>query len=142
MQLGVVVHVTYNSYSQYRTNCMKTGRLIVLTALVVVDVGAASVLVGEDTHLPIMVTVLSDPEKYIKTANAGKQRPSIQCLQKRGNEESTGKCGRQLVVRKGKRVPFRKLQVYPALCTSVLVFNEPQASINAGAASVFSTEGR
>ena len=70
MQLGVVVYVTYNSYSQYRTNCMKTGRLIVLTALVVVDVGAASVLVGEDTPLPIMVTVLSDPENYIKTANA------------------------------------------------------------------------
>ena len=39
------------------------------------------------------------------------------------------------VYRKGKRVPFRKLQAQPALCTAVQVFNDPQASKNAVAAA-------
>ena len=42
-----------------------TDRLIVLTALDVVDSCAASVLVGEDTDLLILLTLLSDPEKDI-----------------------------------------------------------------------------
>ena len=40
-------------------------RLIVLTALDVADTCAVSVLVGEDTYLLILLTVLSDPEKDI-----------------------------------------------------------------------------
>ena len=35
------------------------------------------------------------------------------------------------VYRKGKRVPFRKRQAQPALCTAVKVFNYPRASRNA-----------
>ena len=34
------------------------------------------------------------------------------------------------VYRKDKRVPFRKLQAYPALCTAMQVFNGPRASGN------------
>ena len=36
---------------------------------------------------------------------------------------------------KGKRLPFRKLQAQPALCTAVQVSNDPQASKNAVAAA-------
>ena len=46
-------------------------RLIVLTALGVADTCVASVLVGEDTYLLIMLTFLSDPEKYIKMLMPG-----------------------------------------------------------------------
>ena len=40
-------------------------RLIVLTALDVADTCAASVIVGEDTYLLNLLTVLSDPKTYI-----------------------------------------------------------------------------
>ena len=40
-----------------------------------------------------------------------------------------------VVYRKGKRVPFRKLQAQPALCTAIQVFNGPRASRNAIAAA-------
>ena len=33
-----------------------------------------------------------------------------------------------VVYRKGKRLPFQKLQVQPALCTAVHVSNDPRAS--------------
>ena len=46
-------------------------RLIVLTALDVAYTCAASVLVGEDTYLLILLTVLSDPETYIKMLMPG-----------------------------------------------------------------------
>ena len=47
-------------------------RLIVLTALDVADTCAASVLVGEDTDLLILLTVLSDPEKDINMLMPGR----------------------------------------------------------------------
>ena len=43
---------------------------------------------------------------------------------------ATGCDATSAVYRKGKRVPFRKLQAQPALCTAVQVFNDPQASKN------------
>ena len=48
-------------------------RLFVLTALDVADTCAASVLVGEDTYLLILLTVLSDPEKDIKMLMPGRK---------------------------------------------------------------------
>ena len=48
-------------------------RLIVLTAFDVADTCAASVLVGEDTDLLILLTVLSDPEKDIKMLLPGRK---------------------------------------------------------------------
>ena len=48
-------------------------RLIVLTALDVADTCAASVLVGEDTDLLILLTVLLDPEKDIKMLMPGRK---------------------------------------------------------------------
>ena len=61
--------------------------------MVVVDAGAACVLVGGDKYSIIMSSVLTDPEKYIKTANVRKQMPSIQGIQKRGHDELIGKYG-------------------------------------------------
>ena len=39
------------------------------------------------------------------------------------------------VNRKGKRVPFRKLQAHPALCTMVQLFNDHRAPKNVIAAA-------
>ena len=124
-------------------------RLIVLTALDVADTCAASALVGEDTDLLILLTVLSDTERDITMLMPGhKGHPdkvySGAALRSAlgGMVDSmlflhaaTGCDTTSAVYRKGKRVPFRKLQAQPALCTAVQVFNDPQASKNAVAAA-------
>ena len=97
-------------------------RLIVLTALDVADTCAASVLVGEYTDLLILLTVLSDP--------LGGMVDSVLFV-----HAATGCDTTSAVYRKGKRVPFRKRQAQPALCTAVQVFNDPQAFTNAVAAA-------
>ena len=123
-------------------------RLIVLKALDVADTCAASVLVGEDTDLLIMLTVLSDPEKDIKIMPGRKGHPdkvysSAAPRSALGGmvdillfvHAATGCDTTSAVYHKGKRVPFRKLQAQPALCTAVQVFNDPQSSKNAVAAA-------
>ena len=123
-------------------------RLIVLTALYVADTCAASVLVGENTDIFIMLTGLSNPEKDIKRLMPGRKgHPdkvySSAALRSAlgGKVDSllfvhaaTGCDTTSAVYRKGKRVPFRKRQAQPTLCTAVQVFNDPQASKNAVAA--------
>ena len=120
-----------------------------LTALDVADTCAASVLVGEDTDLLILLNVLSDPEKYIKMLRPGRKchpdkvYSSAALRSALGGmvdsllfvHAATGCDTTSAVYRKGKRVPFRKLQAQPALCTAVQVFNDPQASKNAVAAA-------
>ena len=97
-------------------------RLIVLTALDVADTCAASVLVGEDTYLLIMLTVLSDPEKDINMLMPGrnghpdKVYSSAALRSALGGmvdsllfmHAATGCDTTSAVYRKGKRVPFRK----------------------------------
>ena len=73
--------------------------------------------------------------------------PSGQGKQQCSPEECVGRNDRQLVIRangcdttsavnrKGKRVPFRKLQAHPALCTMVQLFNDHRAPINVIAAA-------
>ena len=97
-------------------------RLIVLTALDVADTCAASVLVGEDTDLLILLTVLSDPEKDIKMLMPGRKGhpdkvySSAALMSALGGmvdsllfvHAATGCDTTSAVYRKGKRVPFRK----------------------------------
>ena len=59
-------------------------RQIVLTALDVSDTCAASVLLGEDTYILILLTVLSDPEKSIKMLMPGRKGRPDKTLQPRG----------------------------------------------------------
>ena len=124
-------------------------RLIVLTALDVADTCAAYVLVGEDTDLLILLTVLSDPEKDIKLLMPGRKGHPDKVYSSAALRSALGGMVDSLlfvhaatgcdttsaVYRKGKRVPFRKLQAQPALCTAVQVFNDPHASKNAVAAA-------
>ena len=121
----------------------------VLTALDVADTCAASVLVGEDTDLLILLTVLSDPEKDIKMLMPGRKGHPDKVYSSATPRSALGGMVDSLlfvhaatgcdttsaVYRKGKRVPFRKLQAQPALCTAVQVFNDPHASKNAVAAA-------
>ena len=123
-------------------------RLIVLTALDVADTCAASVLVGKDTDLLILLTVLSDPEKDILMLMPGRKGHPDKVYSSAAPMSSLEGMGDSLlfvhaasgcdticaVYRKGKRVPFRKLQAQPALC-AVQVFNDPQAYKNAVAAA-------
>ena len=97
-------------------------RLIVLTALGVADTCAASVLVGEDTDLLTLLTVLSDPEKDIKMlmpvrkGHPDKVYSSAALRSALGGmvdsllfvHAATGCDTTSAVYRKGKRVPFRK----------------------------------
>ena len=124
-------------------------RLIVLTALDVADTCAASVLVGKDTYLLILLNVISDPEKDIIMLMPGRKGHPDKVYSSAAPMSSlegmvdsllfvhaaTGCDTISAVYRKGKRVPFRKRQAQPALCTAVQVFNDPQASRNAIAAA-------
>ena len=106
-----------------------TDRLIVLTALDVVDTCAASVLVGEDTDLLILLTLLSDPEKYIimlmpgRKGHPHKVYSSAALRSALGGmvdsvlfvHTATGCDTTSAVYRKGKRVPFRKRRAQPAI---------------------------
>ena len=97
-------------------------RLIVLTALDVADTCAASVLVGEDTDLLILLTVLSDPEKDIKMLMPGRKGHPDKVYSSAALRSALGGMVDSLlfvhaatgcdttsaVYRKGKRVPFRK----------------------------------
>ena len=97
-------------------------RLIVLTALDVADTCAASVLVGEDTDLLILLTVLSDPEKDIKMLTPGRKGHPDKVYSSAALRSALGGMVDSLlfvhaatecdttsaVYRKGKRVPFRK----------------------------------
>ena len=120
-------------------------RLIVLTAFDVADTCAASVLVGEDTDLLILLTVLSDPEKDIKMLLPGRKGHPDKVYSSAALRNALGGGGGMVdsflfvhaptgcdttsaVYRKGKRLPFRKLQAQPALCTAVQVFNDPRTS--------------
>ena len=124
---------------------------------------AASVLVGEDTVLLILLTVLSDPEKDIKMLTPGRKGHQDKVYISSALRSALGgmvdsmlfvhaatECDTtSAVYRKGKSVPFLKLQAQPALCTAVQVFNIPQTSNNAVAAAgeaflwlVYQLEGR
>ena len=48
---------------------------------------------------------------------------------------ATGCDNTSAVYRKGKRVPFRKREAQPSLCTAMQIFNDPQSSRNAIAAA-------
>ena len=95
-----------------------------LTALDVADTCAAAVLVGEDTDLLILMTVLSDPDKYIKVLMPGRKGHPDKVYSGAALRSALGGMVDSLlfvhvatgcdttsaVYRKGKRVPFRKLQ--------------------------------
>ena len=123
--------------------------LIVLTAVDVADTCAASVLVVDDTDLLILLTVMSDPEKYIAMLMLGCKCHPYKVYNSTALRSALGWMVDSLlflhaatgcetisaVYRKGKRLSFRKLQVQPALCTAVQVFNDLQTSRNAIAAT-------
>ena len=97
-------------------------RVIVLTAVDVADTCAAYVLVGEDTDLLILLTVLSDPEKDIKMLMPGRKGHPDKVYSSAAMRSALGGMVDSLlfvhaatgcdttsaVYRKGKRVPFRK----------------------------------
>ena len=106
-----------------------TDRLILLTALDVVDTCAASMLVGADTDLLILLTLLSDPEKDIimlmpgRKGHPHKVYSSAALRSALGGmvdsvlfvHTATGCDTTSAVYRKGKRVPFRKRRAQPAI---------------------------
>ena len=113
------------------------------------DTCAASALVGEDTGLLILLTVLSDPEKYVDMILPGRKGHPDKVYNNAalgsvlsGMVDSfsfvpaaTGCDTTSAVYRKGKHVPFRKLQSQPALSTEVQVFTDHRATRNAIAAA-------
>ena len=123
-------------------------RLIVLTALDVADSCAASVLVGEDTYVLIMLDVRSNPDKVTTMLIPGSNGHPYNVYSSAALRSAlggmvdnmvfvhaaTGCETTSAVYRKGKRLPFRKLKSQPALC-AVQVFNYHQASRNPKAAA-------
>ena len=115
----------------------------------VADTCVASVLVGEGTYLLILLTVLSDPEKDNKMLMPGGKCHPYKVYNRTAMWSAMGRMVDSLlfvhaatgcettsaVYRKGKRLPFRKLQAQPALCTVVQVCNDDQTSRNAIAAT-------
>ena len=120
-----------------------------MTVLDVADSCAAYVLVGEDTYILILLTVLSDSEKDIQILLPGRKchpdkvNSSAALRSASGGmidslsfvHTATGCDTTSAVNRKGKRVPFRKLQAHPALCTMVQLFNDHRAPKNVIAAA-------
>ena len=121
--------------------------LIVLTVLDVVQIRVMRV--GDDTGLLSLLTVLSDPEKDVDMILPGRKgHPDkvynnaalgsvlsgmVDCFS--FVPAATGCDTTSAVYRKGKHVPFRKLQSQPALSTAVQVFTDHRATRNAIAAA-------